>query len=156
MPILPEGGTQMSKQSGESLFPDLPNLPRRMEQMFRSLLAPAAGAISQEGVWHPPVDVYETQQALVVKVDLPGMKGQAVDVSIEDNHLFIEGERSGDAEPDPESLFYSERAKGAFHRIIHLPENVDAESTEAKYEDGVLTVTMPKAGREGGRRIEIT
>ncbi len=137
-------------------IPDLPNIRERMEQIWRAVTQSQPGPVSQEGVWHPIVDIYEREDAIVVEVELPGMKGQTMNVAIDDNHLIIEGSRAQSENFQEGDLFYRERALGEFHRVIHLSENVEAEGAEAKYEDGVLTVTMPKAARPQVKKIEIT
>lgn len=131
-------------------------MQNRMRRLLGALAGDELGTVSEEGVWHPPVNVYNRPDSLVVEVDLPGMKGQDVEVSIEENHLYIEGSRAPSEQFAEEALYYTERPTGRFHRIVHLPENVDADGTEAHYEDGVLNVVMPKSTREGGRRIEIS
>jgi HSP20 family protein len=135
--------------------PELPHIRERMEQIWRAVTQPQMGPVTQEGLWHPLVDIYEREDAILVEVELPGMKGQSLDVSIEDDHLVIEGSRAESANFQEGDLFYRERPVGQFHRVIHLSEGVDAEATEAKYEDGVLTVKMPRAARAKGRKIEI-
>jgi len=136
--------------------PDAPRVRERMEQIWRALSQPHLGGVSQEGIWHPLVDIYVREDAILVEVELPGMKGQEMNVTIDDNHLIIEGSRTASENFQQGDLYYRERPIGEFHRVIHLSENVDAEATTASYEDGVLTVTMPKAVREKGRKIEIT
>ncbi|MHC5034750.1 MAG: Hsp20/alpha crystallin family protein [Planctomycetota bacterium] len=136
-------------------LPDMPTAWERMNEMWRSLMGrPLVGA-SREGLWHPTVDVYERADDVVVQVELPGMKGQKMDVSLEEDHLIIEGSRPQVAEYAEEDCYYSERPTGSFHRIVHLPASVDEAATVAHYDDGVLTITMPKAERERARRIEI-
>lgn len=137
-------------------IPDLPNIRERMEQIWRAVTQPPLGAVSQEGVWHPIVDIYERSDAIVVEVELPGMKGRTMNVSIDDNHLILEGSRPLSENFQEGDLFYRERPVGEFHRIIHLSETVDADGAAAKYEDGVLTVTMPKTAQAKGKKIEIT
>jgi HSP20 family protein len=135
--------------------PDMSSLPERMGQAWRSLIGMPFLAFSGEGVWHPTVDVYDRQDDIVVEVELPGMKGQKVDVSLEEDHLVIEGARKPARTYKEGELYYVERPTGEFHRIVHLPCSVDAAATVADYEDGVLTITMPKTARAKARKIEI-
>jgi HSP20 family protein len=137
-------------------IPDLPNIRDRMEQIWRAVTQPHTGPLTREGVWHPILDIYEREDAIVVEVELPGMKGQTMNVAIDDNHLIIEGSRAQSESFKEGDLSYRERPVGEFHRIIHLSENVDADGAEAKYEDGILTVTMPRSARGKGKKIEIT
>ena len=137
-------------------MPDLPNIRERMEQIWRAVTEPHLGTVSQEGVWHPLVDIYERADAIIVEVELPAMKGRTMNVAIDDNHLIIEGSRPLSENFQEGDVFYRERPMGEFHRIIHLSETVDPDGAAAKYEDGVLTVTMPKTAHTKGKKIEIT
>jgi HSP20 family protein len=127
-----------------------------MNRMWRSLMGHPFYGSPREGLWHPTVDVYERDQEIVVQVELPGMKGCRMDVSLEEDHLIIEGTRPACEDFGEEEAFYCERPTGDFHRIIHLPDSVDEAGTVARYDDGVLTVTLPKSGREKARRIDIS
>jgi len=135
--------------------PDMPDVPERISRLWRSLMGMPFLSLSKEGLWHPTANVYDRPEEIVVEIELPGMKGQQVDVSLEEEHLVVEGRR---AEPDyeQEELYYLERPTGDFHRVIHLPCSVDEAGTAATYDDGILTVRLPKAERAKARRIEIT
>jgi HSP20 family protein len=135
--------------------PDMPSLPEKMNQLWRSLTGLPFSGLSREGLWHPTVNVYDRDEEIVVEVELPGMKGEEVNVSLEEDHLFIKGSRPDPAGYEEGQSYYVERPSGDFHRIIHLPCSVDEEATAARYDDGILTVTLPKAARERARKIEI-
>jgi len=136
--------------------PDLPDAAERINRVWRSLAGHPLFASTQEGVWHPVIDIYDTQDAIVVQVELPGMKGQKMDVSLEKDHLVIAGRREPTQEYGEQDAYYSERPVGEFHRVIHLAFSVDEQGVLARYDDGILTVTLPKASREAARKIEIT
>jgi HSP20 family protein len=142
----------MADESIQRKGPDMPGPLDRVDQMWRWLLG---GPRRSEGIWHPVVDVYEKTDGILVQVELPGMAGQKVDVSLQEDHLVIEGLRAQPEEPGGGEAYYLERPVGRFHRIIHLPCSVDEAGTEAHYDDGILTVTMPKAERAKARRIPI-
>ncbi|MFO8007355.1 MAG: Hsp20/alpha crystallin family protein [Candidatus Brocadiia bacterium] len=108
-----------------------------------------------EGLWHPAVDIHEREGDIVVEVEIPGMKGEQIDVSIERRHLLVEGSRPPSAVAEAGQARYRERPMGRFHRVIHLSGPVDADAAEATYDDGVLTVVLPRAAQTGGRRIDI-
>jgi len=133
----------------------MPGLPERMSQLWRSMLGGPFLGLSREGLWHPTVNVYDSPDKIVVEVELPGMKGQKVDVSLEQEHLYIQGVRPEPEGYGQEQLYYIERPTGDFHRVIHLPCAIDEEAVSASYDDGILTVTLPKAARARARRIEI-
>jgi len=91
----------------------------------------------------------------VLKVDLPGVKSDQVQVELDENILTVRGERSGDHEPDIERFYRVERPSGTFERIIALPHNVVGERIEASFEDGILTIHAPKVEESKPKRIEI-
>jgi HSP20 family protein len=135
--------------------PDLPELPERINQLWRALWGAPPVRASESGLWHPTVDIYDGPEEIVVEVELPGMKGQKIDVSVEEDHLYIEGTRERPQRRAENESYYLERPAGPFHRVIHLPSSVDGTATQAKYDDGLLVVTMPKVERARARRIEI-
>ena len=106
----------------------------------------------------PPLDVYETEGAFVVEADLPGVHPENVEISFEQNTLTLRGNRAPtlQAPERGELRAYSvERASGAFGRSVRLPEYVDGNQIEATYNNGVLTVTVPKAQSARPRKIAI-
>ncbi len=101
------------------------------------------------------MDIHERDGEIVVEVEIPGMKGEQIDVSIERRHLLVEGSRPASSVAEEGEARYRERPVGRFHRVVHLPGPVDADAASATYEDGVLTVVLPLAAGGEGRRIEI-
>jgi HSP20 family protein len=109
-------------------------------------------------VWVPAVDVVEKKDAYVMYAELPGVDASQVDISFEQNVLTIRGTKSSslDASKQGELRVYaSERVFGAFERSIRLPEFVDGEQIGAAFENGLLTITVPKAQAAQARKIEI-
>jgi HSP20 family protein len=94
--------------------------------------------------WLPDVDVFEREGKIVVRTDLPGMRSEDIDVSVEDDVLTIKGRREEEEEVKEDDYYCSERASGEFMRTIRLPESVTAETVDAHYENGVLELTIPK------------
>jgi HSP20 family protein len=137
-----------------SVWNDLFNGRREIDQVFDRFLGQAA---SMAGPWVPAVDVRETKDAIEVVAELPGMRPDEVEVSIENNVLSISGEKKqeiteGNGEADYHLV---ERRLGRFERSFTLPRTVDAGRIAAKFENGVLTVTLPKAEAAKPRRVEI-
>lgn len=99
----------------------------------------------REGEATIPLDVYETDDALVVKAALPGVKPEDVDISITGDNLIIRGECTGKEEVKRESYHRQEIYYGTFSRSLAMPTRVDHEHAEAVFENGLLTITMPKA-----------
>ena len=106
-------------------------------------------------VWEPYVDMYETSDELVFQAELPGMKRDDIDLSIEAGTLTISGHREADQEASTDNYHRLERRYGRFTRAFRLPTLVEDDKVAATYEDGVLTVRLPKAASVKPRRIEI-
>jgi HSP20 family protein len=95
-------------------------------------------------VWHPRVDMYEKDDSLIVKADLPGLKKEDIQLSIEEGDLVLEGQRKTESEVKEENYYYSERSVGNFYRRMALPGEVTADKIEANFKDGVLEIKIPK------------
>jgi len=106
--------------------------------------------------WFPAVDVYEDKDTLQVKAELAGLKKEDIEISLQDGYLVLSGERKQEEKQDSGEVYRSERWVGRFHRAISLPCRVDAEKIEATYNEGVLTVTLPKAEEAKPKQIPIT
>lgn len=109
-----------------------------------------------EGVWSPQVEMFERDNELVLRADLPGLTKDDVSVEIANDGITIEGERKNDGEKR-EGYYRSERSYGKFYRRIPMPEGINAEDAEASFSNGVLEITMPATKREERkpRRLEI-
>jgi HSP20 family protein len=105
--------------------------------------------------WTPPVDLFETGGAFVLTAELPGLTRDQIEIHAEENRLVIRGERAAGQVPC-EQYHRVERGHGRFSRAFLLPEPVDVESVAADLKDGVLTVTIPKAGGRGSRRVSVS
>ena len=104
--------------------------------------------------WTPPVDLFETAGAFVLTAELPGLSRDQIDIHAEESRITIRGERSS-GQVTCEQYHRVERGHGRFSRAFVLPEPVDVESVSADLKDGLLTVTIPKAGGRGARRISV-
>jgi HSP20 family protein len=123
----------------------------RLNRMFETAFA---GEPISRGAWVPPVDIFETaDRDVVVKVELPEMKREDIKVTFENDVLTIEGERKFVSQVDREQYHRVERGYGGFRRSFTLPASVDAAHVEASYQDGVLTVRLPR--REEARPKQI-
>jgi HSP20 family protein len=125
-----------------------------LNRVFDQAFSAAAGSRT----WVPALDVAERSDAYVVNAELPGVSPEQVDVSFEQNVLTLRGTKpaSFDSSADGElRLFAAERTSGNFERSIRLPEFVDAERIDARFLNGLLTVTVPKAQAAQPRKIEI-
>jgi HSP20 family protein len=105
--------------------------------------------------WIPAMDLVETEDALVLRADLPGMSEDDVDIEIKDNVLTVSGERKADHEEKGEGFHRVERAFGSFSRSLTLPRGIDPDRVEANFEDGVLEVRVPKPADAQPTRVQI-
>jgi HSP20 family molecular chaperone IbpA len=107
--------------------------------------------------WMPQIDVLRRGDDLVVRADLPGMKKDDISVDVTDNVLTIRGERRQEKKEEREGYYWHERSAGSFFRSIPLPDSADADRAQARFEDGVLEISVPAPdeGTRRGRNIEI-
>jgi HSP20 family protein len=137
-------------------FRDLAILQDRMNRLFNEAHSPRqSDDLMSRGTWTPAVDIYEVDGALVLKAELPDMRREDIDVSVENNTLSIRGERKLDHEIKQESFHRIERAYGSFVRSFSLPHTVDAGKIGADYKNGVLTVKLPVREDAKPRTISI-
>jgi len=114
------------------------------------------GVFSASRAWVPAVDVYETPgKDLVLKADLPELKREDIKVTFENDVLTIEGVRAINADIPGDQYQRLERGYGSFRRSFTLPQTVDASRVSAAYQDGVLTVTLPRREESRPRQIQV-
>ena len=106
--------------------------------------------------WAPAVDIYETENELVVKADLPDLRDEDIDVRVADNTLTIRGERKFEKDVKEEDCLRIERAYGPFMRSFSLPNTVRSENIRAEYRNGVLTLHMAKREESKPKQIKIS
>jgi HSP20 family protein len=106
--------------------------------------------------WAPALDIAERTDAYLMTVELPGVKLDDLEITLEDGLLTIQGERQFTAESSEEQYHRAERSSGAFRRAITLPTHVMADEVEASMEDGVLRILVPKADEAKPKRIQVT
>ncbi len=129
---------------------------RRMDDNIARLLnASARPAGFAGGRWDIPMDVLQEGDDLIVRASLPGVKPDEIQITLEDGLLTIEGETGSESEERKEGYLLRERRYGRFHRALRLPNTVDADKASPSYEDGVLTITVPKQEAKKARRLQI-
>jgi HSP20 family protein len=107
------------------------------------------------GEWFPTLDVSETKDDLVVKVELPGMDPKDIDISLSDGHLIIKGEKKQEREEKEEDYHFIERSYGTFTRSVELPKEVKHDKINASYKNGVLKVVLPKSDEAKKKEVKI-
>jgi HSP20 family protein len=108
------------------------------------------------GDWVPAVDIKDEANRYVIRADIPGVKPEDIEVTMENGVLTIRGERKFEATEEKENFKRIERSYGVFYRRFTLPENTDADAIEATGKNGVLEVTIPKTAEMHSKRIEVT
>ena len=147
---------QRPEQNVWSPFRHLSLLRDEIDRLFDSPLN-ALTSNSQQFLngWLPTVDLYENRDDLVLKAELPGMKKEDIDISLHGDVLTLSGERKEEETFDKAETYRAERFLGRFQRTLTLPVTVDASKVQASYQDGILTVTLPKAEEAKPKQIQV-
>lgn len=138
-------------------FKDLITLQDRMNRLFDESVRnvkPGDEALSS-AIWSPAVDIYETDDEVVVKAELPEVNQKDIDIQIENNTLTLRGERKFNKETKKENFHRIERAYGTFSRSFTLPGTIDQEKISADYKDGILKISMPKREETKPKQIKV-
>ena len=131
-------------------------MQRELEDLLSRFWHPESG-VAETGTISPRVDVSETDDAVEVTTDLPGVKPEEVEVELRDNCLVISAEHREEHEEKTDQKFHRvERRRGSYSRSVWLPSPVDESQVEAKLENGVLKVTLPKTQEAQKRRIQVS
>ncbi len=138
-------------------FRDLRSLQDEVNRLFSTNLSRTFGEEGiARGAWNPNVDIYENKDHIVLEAELPGMKREDFDLSIENNVITLRGDRHFEKKDEGDNYHRVERSYGSFSRSFTLPQTVQPESVAAEYRNGVLRVTIPKREEVKARKIEIS
>lgn len=132
-------------------FRDLRQMDETMNRLWRGY----GGVPASTEDWNISMDVIQRPDEIVVKASMPGVKPEAVDLAIEDNILTLRADRKPDFEDEKSVYLVQERPTGSFYRALRLPETVDANKVQSTYENGVLTIVLPKAEEKKKKQIKI-
>jgi HSP20 family protein len=139
---------------------ELNTIQNEMNRLFNTFFespSPAGHASAQTmRRWVPAMDLVETEDAFVLRADLPGLSEGDVNIELEDNVLTVSGERKAEHEERKEGYYRVERASGSFSRSLTLPEGVDPEAVSANFDRGVLEVRIPKPEERKPRKVAIS
>lgn len=127
-------------------FGRLSNLQEELDRLFES---PLTG-------WAPALDVHEDKDNFIVRTELPGLKREDIEVSLQDGTLIISGERKVEEKREGVEVHRQERFYGKFQRALTLPAPVAADKVKAQYKDGVLTITLPKTEEAKPKQIDVS
>jgi len=136
-------------------FGRLSSLRDELDRLFESPLAEWTGSSQLLGGWVPALDVHEDKDNYVVRAEIPGLKREDIDVSLQDGALVIFGERKTEKVEAGVEVHRQERYYGKFQRALTLPEPVAADKVKADYKDGVLTITLPKTEETKPKKIDV-
>jgi HSP20 family protein len=137
-------------------FRGMPRLRHEMDRLFDRFFEPQEWfEMPSLGEWMPSMDVSESKDAYVVKMEVPGMDPADIQVSIQDNMLTVKGEKKQEKEQKDEKYHRVERSYGAFERAVRLPSAVDGGKVTATFKNGVLTATLPKTLAAKGTSIPV-
>ncbi|MCP4230828.1 MAG: Hsp20/alpha crystallin family protein, partial [bacterium] len=137
-----------------SPFRDMMRLRTDMDHFFDEMVPRREGE-TEGGVWLPALDVSETEDEIRVKVEIPGVEKDDINLSINDNVLIIKGEKNMKKEVEGEDFHRIERVYGNFYRAIELPVLVDADKISAAFKNGILNIVLPKADEVKPKEIAI-
>ena len=137
-------------------FRDQMTAQREFDRLFKEAFTPlfGEGELSTR-TWAPPVDIYENENDIVLRAELPGVNPKDVEVKVEDNTLYLKGERKFEKETKEENYHRVERSYGSFARSFSLPNSINSEKVKAEFKDGLLTLTLPKREEAKPRTIKI-
>ncbi len=125
-------------------FRDLMAMQDRMTRLFDETLSRIFKEEMPRGAWSPPVDILEREKEIILKVDLPEMHQNDIEIKVEENTLILQGERRLIKEVADENYIQIERPYGNFQRTFALPKAIHQEGIKASYKDGVLRIVLPK------------
>lgn len=138
---------------------ELRELQERMNRFFEETrhreVARDDAEWGHESDWTPPVDIYECDEGIVLKIDLPEVDQRDVNVRVDGSRLIISGERKADPAAKRERYYRIERGQGRFARAFTMPDAVDRERIEASYREGVLRLLLPRRSEVKPRTIDI-
>ncbi|MDX1546856.1 MAG: Hsp20/alpha crystallin family protein [Rhodothermales bacterium] len=135
---------------------DMRRLQREIDGLFEGFFPTQTQSENgNASVWTPRVDLTESDDAYFIHLDLPGMKKEDLEINFEDGTLAVSGERRAEQTEDNRRFVRVERSYGRFYRAFTLPQAVDLDRVEARFENGVLHITVPKSEEVKPRRIDI-
>ena len=137
-------------------FHELATVQDRMNKFFNEMYGHQTDDVMTRGSWVPPVDIYDNgNHELIMKVELPAMTREDIDVTIENNTLTLHGEKKVEQDVKEEQFHRVERSYGSFTRSFALPSTVDVAKVNADYKDGVLTIKLPFREETKPKQIKV-
>jgi HSP20 family protein len=137
-------------------FRDLITIREKMNRLFEeAVTSRGEDKDMMSSSWTPSVDIFETENELVLSAEVPGIDEKDIEIKLEDNTLILKGERKFEKETKEENYHRIERAYGSFHRSFTLPPYIDQDKINAEHQDGILKIVMPKMPELKPRKVKI-
>ena len=136
-------------------FRELQTLQSRMSRLFEEQYGGREDALMSSGAFVPPVDIYEDQHGIQLKLEVPGIEEKDLNINVENNVLTVSGERKFEQEQKEENFHRIERRYGSFSRSFTLPNAVDTEKITADYNSGVLSIRLVKREEAKPKQIKV-
>jgi HSP20 family protein len=137
-------------------FRDVLALQNRMNSLFQDFNRQADGGETMStAAFVPPVDIYEDEHKIVLKLEVPGVKENELDIQLENNVLTVRGERKFEKEEKEENFHRVERRYGSFYRSFTIPNTVNSENVKASYDAGVLRIELEKRAEAKPKQIKV-
>jgi HSP20 family protein len=136
-------------------FRELVNFQNQMNRIFQDY-GRGSDELLTSGTFVPPVDIYEDEHSINLKLEVPGIDEKDLDIKLENNTLTVRGERKFEKEEKEENFHRIERRYGAFARSFTLPNTVDPDSVQASYENGILKIALAKRAEAKPKQIKVT
>ncbi len=140
------------KRNSTLSWPGFSDLEHQLDRIFN---VGTEAACRATGAWSPAVDIHETDEAYILEADLPGLCQKDIEVKVIEDRVTIRGTRSHDAAESEKGYWRRERSEGAFERSFRLQGGIDGARVDARFENGVLTVKLPKPEETKPRQIEV-
>ena len=136
---------------------DMFSFRHQMNHLFNDVFRPVVRGDEELSMWnqYPTVDIYDNDEHIVIKAELPGIHKKDIVIDVKDGVLTLKGERSSDNEIKEEKYYCRERTFGKFERIFKLPSDVDSEKISADYKDGILKIDIPKPEGKKPKQIAV-
>ncbi len=137
-------------------FGDMLSLREEIDDLFNDFFrrVPTEG-LPRESLWYPAIDIEETEDVFKLSAELPGMKKDDIKISFSNGTLTMEGERKFEKEEKNKTFHRIERSYGKFKRVISMPREIEPDKAKASYEEGILTITLPKSEKAKPKEIGI-
>ncbi|MBD2099547.1 Hsp20/alpha crystallin family protein [Leptolyngbya sp. FACHB-261] len=137
-------------------FREIDTLRRQMDRLFDDVTSLTGTERSERSTWAPAVELRETEDAVVLRAEVPGVEAKNLDVQVSRDAVSIAGEHHQEQRTEEKGLFRTEFRYGSFRRVVPLPAQVQNDQVKAEFKDGILTLTLPKAEDERRKVVKVT